>query len=100
MIWTPNSLQTCRMIVRMRSCKAPSSTPICILAGDFDIGGAEAAQTIGAFPAEQRADDKILPGLQDERSMRPFAGRMAQMAEEIDGMEGGRAVPDQAPLLP
>lgn len=67
-----------------------------ILAGDFDISGTEAAQTIGALPAEQLADDKTLPGLQDERLICPFAGRMAQMAEEIDGVVGGDAIPDQS----
>src|SRR5690606_12110977 len=65
----------------------------------FDIGGAKPAQTVLALPAIKRADDELLPGLQHEGFARPFAGRMAQMAEEVDRMTSRASIPDKATLL-
>src|SRR5690606_32582247 len=64
------------------------------------IGRAEAAQSILALPAIERADDELLPALKHEGLARPFAGRMAQMAEEVDRMTCRSTIPDQAAFCP
>src|SRR5690554_4232937 len=56
------------------------------------------ARTGLALPAIERANDKLLPRLQHQRLTGPFAGRMAQMAKEVDRMPCGVTVPDEAPL--
>src|SRR5579875_2344591 len=53
-----------------------------VLARDFDIGGAEAARTVGPLPPEERADDERLPGSQLDRLSGPLALGMSQEAEE------------------
>jgi hypothetical protein len=52
------------------------------------IGGAEAAQTVGAFPAEQAADDERLPRCQREGLPGPLSLGVAQEAEELDRVPG------------
>src|SRR5690606_3437462 len=68
---------------------------LAVLPRYFDIGGAKAAQTVLALPAIERADDKLLPVLQHEGFTGPFAGRVAQMTEEVDRMTRGLTIPDQ-----
>ena len=59
---------------------------LAVLAGHGAVGGAEAPQTVGALPAEQRADHEGLPGRQREGLPRPLALAVAQEAEELDRM--------------
>ena len=59
---------------------------LAVLAGHGAVGGAEAAQAIGALPAEQRADHERLPGSEGEGLAGPLALGVAQEAEEGDGM--------------
>ena len=56
---------------------------LAVLAGHSAIRSAEAAQAIGALPAEQRAHHEGLPGSQREGLAGPFAFAMAQEAEEV-----------------
>src|SRR5690606_27055475 len=72
---------------------------LAVLARHLDIGRAEAAQSILALPAIERADDELLPALKHEGLARPFAGRVAQMAEEVDRMTSRASIPDKATLL-
>jgi hypothetical protein len=69
---------------------------LAVLAGDGAIRGAEAAQAIGALPAEQAADDERLPGRETEGLACPLAFAVAQEAEEGDGVAGRLEVEAQA----
>src|SRR5690606_17391712 len=77
---------------------------LAVLPCDLDIGGAKPPQVLFTragfpLPAIKRADNELLPGLQHEGFARPFAGRMAQMAEEVDRMTSRASIPDKATLL-
>ncbi len=56
----------------------------------FDVGAAEPAAAIGAFPAEQAADDEGLARLQPERLALELAfGKLQHLLEEAEGMGCG-----------
>src|SRR4029453_7620155 len=50
------------------------------------VGGPEAPEAIGAFPAEQAADHESLPGRELEGLPGPLALGMTKEAEEVDGV--------------
>ena len=70
---------------------------LAVLARHGAVGGAEAAQAIGALPAEQRADHERLPGSEGEGLAGPLALGVAQEAEEVDGMLRRLRIEAQAP---
>lgn len=67
-----------------------------ILARHLDIGGAESPESIGAFPAEDGSDHELLPWLQHKGLAGPFPGRVPQVAEKLDRVQRGGAVPREA----
>src|SRR5690606_3648395 len=71
---------------------------LAVLPCHLDIGGAKPAQTVLALPAIERADNELLPVLQHEGFTGPFAGRVAQMAEEVDRMPSRVSIPDKTTL--
>lgn len=58
--------------------KARDECALAILAGDFDVCRAIAASTVGALPADQVADDRLLPRLKFKGLTSPLAFAVLQ----------------------
>ncbi len=73
---------------------------LAVLAGDLSIGSIEAALAVGPFlPAEQHPQPELLPRFELDRLLGPLALRVAQVAEEVNDVPGGRFVEVQAALV-
>ena len=63
-----------------------------VLAPDFRVGIPKPPQAVRLHPAEERADDELLPGLEHERLPRPLAFRVPEVREESNRPCGFRPV--------
>ena len=66
----------------------------------LDVRGSKSAKPVSALPAEKRADDELLPELQEEGLSSVFSlGEAEPLGKEIDRPRRGRQIPNQAASL-